>query len=342
MANKGSLNIAGSEAVRKIALNQIDKEHDEDSSIVPAGAKPRARKKPRALVPPSGSGEKTLHETKHEMVHKFLESSVPVPPTPDIDLNDSPTSSHFPHPPRESPTNGVDSKLNHNHTSSFIGNGSYPHDSSSKKRLGSPNDIDDKSLLGDLANDPRRVSPVRIKLSMRRDKQSDEQNIGDPSAMSSKNAPSNACIISNNNTSSHSTSHNNAIATDVDPWSLLPEIDPSTLDFHSLDYEPPEPLEVTPSVIERLHTNEWTGVNGQRDTFGDWRSWTQTYSASSYNGDLLHILPYVVLDEEEQQLRPEDPLLTALDGDTDSKNGVNGSSIGERGAQQLENQMDVT
>ena len=83
-----------------------------------------------------------------------------------------------------------------------------------------------------------------------------------------------------------------------DPWSLLPPVDPDSIDWTSLDYEPRiiMPL-VTDARVDRLHLEYWTGVNGQYDHRNQWHDWTQTFSVPSYDGDLLHILPYVNIDD---------------------------------------------
>jgi len=53
----------------------------------------------------------------------------------------------------------------------------------------------------------------------------------------------------------------------------------------------------TVSDVDRLLTGQWPSVNGQYDHRGQWTDWTQSYSVPSYDGSLLHILPYVDIDD---------------------------------------------
>lgn len=80
-------------------------------------------------------------------------------------------------------------------------------------------------------------------------------------------------------------------------YSKYPPLD---LDNFMLDddtYEMPEPLEITDDDVSRLHRDHWPGMNGCYDASDNWRDWAQTLSLPSYNSDLLHILPYVVIDD---------------------------------------------
>jgi len=45
--------------------------------------------------------------------------------------------------------------------------------------------------------------------------------------------------------------------------------------------------------VNKLLTSKWENVNGTYDSETDWREWDEMTNAVSYNGDLLHILPYV-------------------------------------------------
>ena len=84
--SKAGMRLSGSKTVTKIAMNQIERESDHIDSIVPAGAKPRFRRKPGTAVAPPPSTSKSLIKTKTEMVEKFLQSSVsnePESPPPD-------------------------------------------------------------------------------------------------------------------------------------------------------------------------------------------------------------------------------------------------------------------
>lgn len=78
-------------------------------------------------------------------------------------------------------------------------------------------------------------------------------------------------------------------------YAQLPPVD--SIDWDAVDfYELPESTPVTEETVTRLHTSEWSGVNGVHDLNGVWHGWNQTVSLQSYNGDLLHVLPYVDLD----------------------------------------------
>jgi hypothetical protein len=50
---------------------------------------------------------------------------------------------------------------------------------------------------------------------------------------------------------------------------------------------------VSETHVEKLNEEKWEYVNGTYDSETEWREWTQMTSAVSYNGDVLHILPYV-------------------------------------------------
>lgn len=80
-------------------------------------------------------------------------------------------------------------------------------------------------------------------------------------------------------------------------YSKYPPLDLDGFVFDDGEYEVSEPLEVKDSVVSRMQNEHWTGVNGVYDSFGGWRDWTQTLSLESYQGDLAHILPYVIVDD---------------------------------------------
>jgi hypothetical protein len=54
---------------------------------------------------------------------------------------------------------------------------------------------------------------------------------------------------------------------------------------------------VTDDIIDKLHNDEWTSVNGNRDSNGVWFDWTQMFTNLSYSEEPLHILPYVLIDD---------------------------------------------
>ncbi|OWF46211.1 mediator of RNA polymerase II transcription subunit 26-like [Mizuhopecten yessoensis] len=84
-------------------------------------------------------------------------------------------------------------------------------------------------------------------------------------------------------------------------YNLLPPIDYDNVYTEDAeDVSEPIPVEgvsVSDQDVHRVLEEQWEGVNGVRNTYGSWCDWTQTMSSSSYNGDVLHILPYVLIDE---------------------------------------------
>lgn len=53
---------------------------------------------------------------------------------------------------------------------------------------------------------------------------------------------------------------------------------------------------VSESDVEKVIESKWEFVNGCYDSEYDWRDWSEMTNSVSYNGDLLHILPYVNID----------------------------------------------
>jgi len=53
----------------------------------------------------------------------------------------------------------------------------------------------------------------------------------------------------------------------------------------------------TAANVDCLLNERWPSVNGQYDHCGAWTDWTQSHSALSYDGSLIHILPYVNIDD---------------------------------------------
>jgi hypothetical protein len=54
--------------------------------------------------------------------------------------------------------------------------------------------------------------------------------------------------------------------------------------------------EVDESEVERLHSEKISNLNGNTDKDGQFREWQETLTMESFNGDLLHILPYTIID----------------------------------------------
>ncbi|XP_060072285.1 mediator of RNA polymerase II transcription subunit 26-like [Ylistrum balloti] len=84
-------------------------------------------------------------------------------------------------------------------------------------------------------------------------------------------------------------------------YNLLPPIDYDNVwtdDTQDVSESiPMESESVSDQDVQRVLGEEWAGVNGVYNTYGRWCDWTQTMSSSSYNGDVLHILPYVLIDD---------------------------------------------
>lgn len=272
LASSGNINVRNSATVKKIALNQIDKEIDYDTPVVPASAKPRARRKPKHISPPQIS-DKSLHETKNEMVHKFLETAIP-PQTPDFDLGNNSNlvqNLSIPSMEEESPTS-VSVCERPRESSSFSRgelSGHSSHHSSGK----------DETACNKLLQMVRSENSTSLSVKF---------TLGDNE---SRDHEKNVIKTTSNSIS--------------DLWALLPPLDDSPIDWKSLDYTPAERAEVNDETVERLHSEQWSGVNGHYDHRQQWNNWEQTYSMPSYDGDLLHILPYVVLDDFDEEVLPE-------------------------------------
>jgi len=86
----------------------------------------------------------------------------------------------------------------------------------------------------------------------------------------------------------------------VDPVSTieLPSLADFVIDWDSNAYAMPDTRPPpTDDDVDRLLTAQWPSVNGQYDHRGEWTDWTRSYSAQSYDGSLIHILPYVDIDD---------------------------------------------
>jgi len=78
----------------------------------------------------------------------------------------------------------------------------------------------------------------------------------------------------------------------------LPSLADFSIDWNSTTYTVPgvRPPPSEADVDHLLH-EQWPSVSGQYDYRGEWTDWTQSYSASGYDGSLIHILPYVDIDD---------------------------------------------
>lgn len=83
----------------------------------------------------------------------------------------------------------------------------------------------------------------------------------------------------------------------LDIYNMLPPLDLDQIDWEDDTYEVPERTEpVSDGDVDRLHSEQWSGVNGMWDSVGMWRDWTQTMSAESLEGSRIELLPYVNID----------------------------------------------
>ncbi|KAK3089297.1 hypothetical protein FSP39_002472, partial [Pinctada imbricata] len=80
-------------------------------------------------------------------------------------------------------------------------------------------------------------------------------------------------------------------------YSQLPPIDYDNVNLEDLEYEMPAAIAVDDERVRNLHEDHVESVNGCMDINGAWRDWTQTLTIASYDGDPLHILPYVPIDD---------------------------------------------
>ena len=221
LSSKSGVNVSNGETAAKIALNQIQKEPDPIVvPVVPPGAKPRPRRKPGTSIqlPPQIKG--SMSQTKKELVHKFLETSVSVD-SQDLSSTDIPSRAH------------------------------------------SPIALDGDSSSGD-------------------------DYSFEPIASTSKTPPDN-------------NANEKSLPLVIDPWALLPPIN-YDIDWTSDEYNVNDPEPVSDQTVNRLHDEEWNGVNGQYDSKSVFHSWTRSYSVlkvvpkeedKKEEQDYIHILPYV-------------------------------------------------
>ncbi len=225
------LRLGSSKTVTKIALNQIEKEPDiQTESVVPAGAKPRPRRKPGTL-PPSSS-DRSLSEAKSEMVQKFLQSSVAHAES-EVDL-----LSLIKEDKGDSESREVTQPL--------------------LASEGQSNGLSES--LSDLA----------VEVGTDQPQAADDDSMTD--AADAQQA--------------------------TDPWSQLPPLDLDSINWEEERYDLPKPVtEPSSEIVTRLHSQNWTGVSGQVASDGIFYDWTQTYSTPTAGDNLLHVLPYVDIDD---------------------------------------------
>ncbi|KAL1117026.1 hypothetical protein AAG570_004354 [Ranatra chinensis] len=109
-------------------------------------------------------------------------------------------------------------------------------------------------------------------------------------------------------TGTERTKEDDSVSTLETPEQILSRLPP--LDLASIAWDedvpgssaPPTPPPVTSHDVERVLSERIEGLNGNHDHYfnddktGVFREWHQVVSRTSYQGDLLHILPYVVID----------------------------------------------
>lgn len=83
--------------------------------------------------------------------------------------------------------------------------------------------------------------------------------------------------------------------------SRLPPLDLDSIKWDETPVPSPEPHEVTNGEVNRVLNEHIEGLNGNYDERGDsenqvFREWHEVVSRTSYNSELIHILPYVVID----------------------------------------------
>jgi hypothetical protein len=55
-------------------------------------------------------------------------------------------------------------------------------------------------------------------------------------------------------------------------------------------------LEVTPELIDRLHSAEMEHFNGDFDCRGNFHEWHEVVAKTTVNEDTLYVLPYTVIE----------------------------------------------
>ena len=140
--------------------------------------------------------------------------------------------------------------------------------------------FDDKESIESAHNGHRVKSDVGVKTS-----------VNGTATVISKNS-----ILKTEHKAENATSSEKPLTLD-EIYSKYPPLDLDNFEFIDSSYELPDLPDVGDAEVERLHTDHWDSVNGNYNTWGEWRDWSQTISRPSYQGDQLHILPYVVIDD---------------------------------------------
>ncbi|XP_014261782.1 transcription elongation factor S-II-like isoform X2 [Cimex lectularius] len=131
--------------------------------------------------------------------------------------------------------------------------------------------------------------------------QGDESEIIDVESTNDNETPSN--VGSNDAATAQSSAVKEEAPTLRTPEEILARLPPLDLDSINWDETPlpsPTTQEVTSEDVDRVLNQQIPGLNGNYDeSYRDekvFREWHEVVSRTSINSDLLHILPYVVID----------------------------------------------
>ncbi|KAK3612685.1 hypothetical protein CHS0354_042211 [Potamilus streckersoni] len=248
----------GSEVIRQIKNNQIELERDMPQSVVPPGAKPRPRKTPGQNSIVPPSTPSSLSRTKTEMVKKFLETS----------LSQSASSEDLSPLKYEMPQFNSHSVVSASSEYNLDYNESATRRTLVSKMSGTLLDVSDEHIdVETFEAKPSSLSSGQVTLSSE--------------SLQPKVEPSDS----------------KPLETLEEIYNRLPTLDLENIELDDGSYDLVEPTPVTEEEIERIQNDEWLGVNGCYSWDQSWRDWSQTLSLPSYRGDLLHILPYVIVDD---------------------------------------------
>lgn len=243
LQRKNNSSSVGNKIINQLRTYEIQKERDLTRSVLPAGVKPRSRRKNKSrdedegpTAPPS---DVTLSQAKSELVEHFLKTSHP--------------------------------------SSTFEEYNSFKDDlvtRGSDIALGSSLDLETCRL-------PYVKDHFDTSYSTSRQDKNESAHNEESSV----------------DTANHEGSLRMGTGLSIEEiYAQLPPVN-ADINWESVDfYELPEPVPVTDELVERLHSRQWAGVNGLNDLNGVWHGWHQTVSLLSYEGSMLHVLPYVDLD----------------------------------------------
>lgn len=64
----------------------------------------------------------------------------------------------------------------------------------------------------------------------------------------------------------------------------------------SIDEKDDVPVEITDADVDKLHLEKVENLNGNLDKDNEFKEWHEVLTVKSFNEDLLHILPYTIID----------------------------------------------